>query len=136
MGLDNPKTGLYFAAEFQSSALPYVTSSIAPAASAGCLKISFDKITKFFQVTNHSSQGQYLRMGFTENGVRGKNYFLIDGKDESMTFDLRVKTLFFAGMSGSVEFSLMAGLTCIDSVEMPILTGTLPNGNSGWTGVG
>jgi len=136
MGLDNPKTGLYFASEFQSSALPYVTCSIAPHASSGCMRVSFPKITKFFQVTNHSSTGSYLRIGFTENGVRGSQYYLMNGGDESQIFELRIKDLFFAGMSGSVEFSLMAGLTNIDSTQMPTLTGTLSNGNPGWYGVG
>lgn len=136
MGLDNPKTGMYFAAEFQTSALPYVTCSIAPAASSGCLRVSFPKVTKFFQVTNHSATGNYLRIGFTENGVKGTRYYLMNGGDESQIFDLRIKDLFFAGMSGSVEFSLMAGLTNIDSMQMPTLTGTLSNGGVGWDGVG
>jgi len=138
MGLGNPKTGMYYSAEFMASALPYVTCSIAPQASGGSLRISFPKITKFFQVTNHSAIGQYLRVGFTENGIRGNHlhYYMLNGGDESQTFDLRIKDLFFAGQSGSVEFSLIAGLTNIHHDEMPVLTGTLANGSPGWDGVG
>ena len=136
MGLNYPNMGMYYAAEFQTAALPYVTSTLAPGVGSGVLRIDFEKITKFIQVNNLAPAGQYLRMGFTENGVRGGNHYLINGGDESYAFDLRVKTLFFAGVTGSVEMSLMAGLTCIDARQMPILSGSLSDGSPGWIGVG
>jgi hypothetical protein len=50
--------------------------------------------------------------------------------------ELRVTSVYFAGTSGSIEFSMCAGLTNVDARQMPVLTGTLGNGDPGWLGVG
>ena len=136
MPLDNPKGGFGFAGEFQSSALPYVTSSQAPLASSGGMRIDFPKVTRFITVANHDAATKELRVGFTLNGIKNSgNYFNVDG-GQIATFEIRVKTLFLAGDTTLCPFSLLAGLTTVDARDMPLLSGTLDDGNPGWQGVG
>lgn len=137
MGLDNPRAGISAAGEFQSSALPFVTSSQAPVASTGALRIDLPKVTRFLTVANHDAAANLLRVGFTLNGVRNAgNYFLVAGGGVPVTLELRVKEVFFAGHTTSPSFSLCAGLTTVDARDMSTLSGTLPNGAPGWPGVG
>jgi len=131
--LDNPKGGIGYAAEFQSSALPFVTSSYAPVYSSGPIRIDFPKITRFIQISNLASVGNFLRVGFTRNGVMNANYIQVNGGHDSQIMELRVTSMWLAGNSGSVEFSVCAGLTNIDANQMPLLSGS---GGSGWLGVG
>lgn len=138
MGINVPKGGIGYAAEFQSSALPFVTSSTAPQASGGCMRLDFPKITRSITVANNESAGTYLRLGFTRNGVMGAGggayYYRLNG-GQQVTFELRVTNFYVAGDTGTANFSLCAGLTNIDAIEMPQLTGSLGNG-IGWLGVG
>lgn len=94
-------------------------------------------MTRFITVHNLAAAGTLLRVGFTRNGVNNpfNNYFTVDGT-HSETFELRVTSVYFAGNSGSVEFSMCAGLTNIDERQMPQLSGTLDGGAAGWIGVG
>lgn len=133
--LNNPKGGLGYAAEFQSSGLPYVTSSVVPASGSGVLDISFAKVTRFVSISNLSAQGALLRVGFTQNGTLLDNYYLINGGSTEL-FELRVKELFLMGHTTEISASICAGLTNIDSSMMPTLTGTLTSGDPGWEGVG
>lgn len=137
MGLNNPQGGLGYAAEFQSSALPFVTASVAPAVASGLLRVDFPKVSRFISVSNLASAGSKLRLGFTRNGMvtPNNNYFVIDGGQQSI-FELRVTSIYLGGTSGSIEFSLCAGLTNIDAKQMPTLSGTLDSGDAGWLGVG
>jgi hypothetical protein len=138
MSLNNPKSGLNNAAEFQSSALPYVTSS--QAMSATTYRYDFDKITRFIFIKNHGANGESIRVGFTKNGVEGGNYYIVDGSTNVGTeasFELRVKQLFIRSHTAAApHFSLMVGLTNIDASMMPQLSGTLDDGSAGWTGIG
>lgn len=131
MPLGTPKAGMSAAGEFQSSALPYVTSSTAPAASAGCTRIDFPNVTRFITISNRAADTTLLRVGFTQNGVRTTGFhYKLDGQD-TVTWELRVKNLFLAGESGNVDFTLCAGLTTVDARDMPLLSGS-----EGWQGVG
>lgn len=136
MALDTPKAGFSSAGEFQSSALPYVTSSQAPVAASGVMRIDFPKVARFITFANHDVAANRLRIGFTRNGVLlSGNHFLLTGQ-QAVTFELRVKSVFVAGDSTSPQFSLMAGLTTVDAKDMPLLSGTLTDGSPGWEGVG
>lgn len=137
MTLDVPSAGFSSAGEFQSSALPYVTSSQAPVAASDVLRIDFPKVTRFITISNYDSAANKLRIGFTQNGVKlSGNYFLIAGGGIPVTLELRVKSLFLAGDTTSPNFSLCAGLTSVDARHMPLLSGTLADGSAGWNGVG
>lgn len=135
MSLDNPKGGLGYAAEFQSSALPWVTSSVAPAAGSP-VRYDFAKVSRSITVTNRSTTTDTLSIGFSYNGIvfTNKKYTLNAG--QNITLELRVKSLWIQGESGTPPYSLCVGLTNIDARNMPLLSGTLADGSAGWDGVG
>jgi len=136
MALNNPTSGILSVNEFQASPLPWVLT----AATSGTSVIEYDfpRVTKCITISNLSA-GKTLRIGFTlngVNGVNGKQYFILSGST-SVTLDCRVKELYLrADTSNTIDFSIYAGLTTIASREMPILSGSLPDGSPGWSGVG
>jgi hypothetical protein len=135
MPLGNPTGGFSYSPEFQSSALPWVTSSVASAASQ---VINFSYITRFLTFSNLSSNSLFV--GFTANGISGsspgQNYATVPG-NQTVTYELRVATVYVAGNGA---FSLTAGLTTVPAGQMPILSGSGPTlgGTLGanWAGVG
>lgn len=131
--LDNPKGGIGYAAEFQSSALPWVTSSTSPAAGSP-VRFDFPKVTRFITVVNRDATfTNTISFGFTRAGVVSTNnkYVLMGG--QTITLELRVKEWYLQGETGTPAYSVCAGLTNIDKNNMPILTGTLPSGDAGWS---
>jgi len=137
MSLNNPRGGIGYAAEFQSSALPWTTSS--QAMTGVTYRLDFPKVTRFINVKNHGGTGEHLRFGFTRNGVEGGNFFRVSGGNtgEEPTFELRVKEIFIrADGATSPHYSVLAGLTNIDSSQMGLLSGTLSDGSVGWSGCG
>jgi hypothetical protein len=135
MPLDNPKSGFGYAAEFQSSALPWVTSSVAPAAGSP-VRLDFQKVSRFITVTNRGSTTDTLSFGFTERGVKSSNNKYILSIGQSITLEVRVKSLWLQGESGTPPYSVFAGLTTVAAKDMPLLSGTLDDGTAGWPGVG
>ena len=135
MPLGNPVPGFGNAAEFQSSAIPYVTSSQSPL-SGGFSRVDFPKVTRFVTIANRDASTAALQVGFTQHGLlRSGNYFTIMG-GQVVTLELRVTSLFFTGATTLVPFSLCAGLTTIPAGFMGLLSGTLEDGTPGWSGVG
>lgn len=135
MGLNNPRSSFGSAAEFQSSGLPWTTSSLAPITAP--VRHDFLKITRSITIRNLASGStQSLAVGFTRNGIMGTNRFVIT-PNGSETFETRVKSLFVMSLdTTTVPYSIFAGLTTVDANEMPLLSGTLGNGDAGWNGVG
>ncbi len=123
------RPGIGNAASYQVSAIPFVSSSLAiPVSGANTFSISFPLITKFITITNLTPASQ-MRLGFSDRGVKGTNYFLITG---SSTFTTEVKTNQIFLMSNNatpISASLFAGLTNIEATE-------LQNNWSGSLGVG
>lgn len=134
MTFDNPKGGIGYAAEFQSAALPFVTSSTAPAAGTP-VRFDFPKVSRFITVSNRDTAANTLSFGFTRSGVVSTNNKYILNAGQTVTLELRVRELWLQGETGTPAFSMCAGLTNIDRSNMPVLTGTLPNGDPGWIGV-
>lgn len=129
MGLDNPNSGYNSGVEFTTSAIPWVTSSTAPAAGSP-VRYDFSKVTRFITISNRDATvANTLSIAFTRNGVTGSNKYIVKG-GEVVTFELRVKSVWIQGEGSTPAFSLLAGLTSIDARHMPILTG------SSWDGVG
>lgn len=112
--------------EYSSSALPYVVSATAPAAGSP-VEYRFPKVTRFISITNRDSTT--MSFGFTRNGVIGSNKFILL-PSQSLTLELRIRDLWIQGESGTPTYSMCAGLTNIDRINMPVLTGSL------WDGVG
>lgn len=120
--------------EYQVSSLPWVTSSTATAATT--IGFTLPKVASFIQLLNNGSPGQFIRLGFTKNGVENANYIRVDGSS-SIKLDLRVRDVFVRSDAGaSPSFSLIAGLTMIPSRFAPVLTGSVSSSQGYWEGVG
>jgi len=136
MALNNVKPGFNNAAEFTASGLPWVLSGTV---SNSVVKYSFPKVTKdIVIINNNTTAAQRLRVGFTENGVNGVGnaYYILVNGGSNITLNVRVKELYLLRDGGSdISTSVCANLTTIDSMMMPVLTGSL-GGITYWEGVG
>lgn len=138
MALLTPKSSLFNVSEYQASGLPWVRSYQLTGTTP--TRIDFQKVTKSITV-NHASASvsqNYVLVGFTENGMANSdlNFFVLTS-GQVVEFDVRVKQMFIVSSDGSLsDVSVFGALTNIDANEMPLLTGTLPNGSGGWSGVG
>ncbi len=139
MGLNNPVAGYSYAAEFQSSALPWVTSSLA--ASGSATRFDFQTATRFITLANLSTAGGVLAFGFTAAGMSdtNSNKFYLSASQQ-LTIETRVKTLYVMGQNSAVSFSLFAGLTTVLAANTPVVTGSQTDLSTGnvvtWPGVG
>lgn len=123
--------GLSDVGSYQMSAIPFASASITvPAAGAITRTVSFPGVTKFVTVVNETTgTNSALRVGFSSNGVKGTNYFVLDN-GESYTGDWRVTSVYLMGNSTTgCTASVIAGVTNIQTVE-------LSTNWSGSTGVG
>ena len=120
-----PVAGLSNVGSYQVSGIPFATGSLA-VSNSSVTTVEFPQVTKFVVVKNLSSNS--LRVGFSENGVNGTNYFVLTN-NESFAADLRVTKLFLRGDSSSTTATVIAGLTGIS-------TSNLQNNWSGSLGVG
>ena len=136
MALNNVKPGFNNAAEFTASGLPWVLSGTV---SNSVVKYSFPKVTKdIVIINNNTTAAQRLRVGLTENGVNGVGnaYYILVNGGSNITLNVRVKELYLLRDGGSdISTSVCANLTTIDSMMMPVLTGSL-GGTTYWEGVG
>lgn len=132
--LGNPAGGLNYGIEFQTSALPFLTTSVAPV-SGSPVRFDFPKVSRFIAVSNLST-GSTLSFGFTALGVMSSSCKYVLNGGQSVSFELRVAKMWLQGEDGTPPYSMCAGLTNIDASNMPVLTGTLGNGDPGWVGVG
>lgn len=110
--------GIGNAASYQVSSKPWVTSSLAvPVSGAVALEVSFPSVTRFITINNTVSA--QMRLGFSDSGVKGSNYFLIPA---SSVFTTEVKTTKIYLMSHNatpLSASVLAGLTNIPATELP-----------------
>ena len=128
MNLHRP--GIGNAASYQVSGIPWVSSSLAvPASGSTPLEISFPQVSKSIIVKNASTGSVQMRVGFSENGVKGTNFFLLSA-GESFAADLKVTRVYLMSNNATVlNASVIAGLTNIPATE-------LVNNWSGSAGVG
>lgn len=113
------KPGIGNSASYQVSAIPWVSSSIAPPLGSSVTTFNFPYVTRFFTVKNINPTDVPLRVGFSENGViNTENYFVLY-PGESYSGELKVIDLHFMGHSDEqVAFSVIAGLTNINRAEL------------------
>ena len=133
MGTEYKNPGPNFTPAYQLSGVPFVTSSASEHINATPMEITFPYVTRFFDVTNLSTNP--MRIGFSENGINGRaeaedktnlrnHYFILSGTTSTGRLELRCKSVFFRAdiNANKVGFSLVAGLTGIE--QFPPLTGT------------
>ena len=137
MSLNWPIPSHNFAAEYQVSSWPFLTSSAASEVGATPIQVSFPFVTRWVQVFNtNGTAANTLRVGVTSNGVlgttiTGANYILLNGGQATERLELKCNQLWFLGGTGtSVSFSVVAGLTNVNT-NFPAITGS-----NGFTGVG
>jgi len=115
------KPGLGNTASYQASAIPWVSSSVAPS-SGEIQKFSFPQVTKFVTVKNNSSIATTLRVGFDEKHLQystGEYIFL--SSQESISLDVKVVNMYFmTDDATNISFSVVAGLTTIQRTEYPL----------------
>lgn len=115
----NYRTGPNNVGEYQASGLPYVTQS---AVTTSPFNIQFPFVTNELTVKNNSDGT--LRVGFTQNGVNGSNFFTLPVSG-AYSGKLRVTDLFVRSETGTLTCEVVAGLTTIPRQEFYILTGAL-----------
>ena len=120
--------GLGNASSYQVSSKPFATSSLAvPASGAIALEITFPQVTRFVTINNTTAGN--MRLGFSDAGVKGSNYYLIPASS-TFTTELKVTKLYLMSNNATpLSASLLAGLTNIPATE-------LENSWSGSAGVG
>lgn len=156
MSSNHPKSGPNFAPAYQVSGIPFATGSVSfsevpgPGTAADPINVKFPYVTKNILVRNTGAGN--LRVAFSYSGSfapgeshnggvkeanQGKNYFVIPSGSKtqpvsSQTFDIRCKEIFLlADTAEATGYTLLAGLTTIDSSEFPFLTAS-----NGFEGVG
>ena len=135
MSLTNVYTaGLNNVGSYQVSGIPFATGSIN---ATEATKVEFPYVTRWVQVFNHGGSA-HCRVGFSEEGVEGTNYFRIspetgnEASQNSGRLEIKVTELWLSGASG---IDIVAGLTNIP-VERVNNIGPSGNNWSGSVGVG
>lgn len=128
--------GLQNVGSYQVSGVPYATSSIAAPSNAGTpTQVTFPEVTQKIVVSNVNSASP-LRVGFSSNGVKGTNYFIIPAATSttvfpSQEFKVKVSSIFIlSNTTTPTSASVFAELTNIDT---DLLASSGPNG-SNWSG--
>jgi len=130
------KTGLGNAAAFIVSGRPWCRAEIDCENTA--VRVAFPSVTRWIQIFNQDdAAGNHLKVAFSENGLAGDNYFMLEdyvGTSEAghNTVQLAVKVTEI-WIEGSDNVEVVAGLTNIDLNE--INSGGIINW-SGSVGVG
>lgn len=118
--------------EYQSSGVPFVTSSANSEVSTSPIGVSFPFVSRWIMITN--TGGSALRFGFSSNGVSSvssANYYILSGGQTTERLELKCDKVFFRQHNGPTSFSLIAGLT-----NVPINQFFAVTGSNGVTGVG
>ena len=104
--------GINHAPAYQVSGRPFASGGI-DTLNNGPTQVSFPYVTRWIYIVNRS--GQDVRVGFSELGVEGTNYFIVSRKNSdtrysSARLEVKVADLWLSG-SGLVD--VCAGLTSI-----------------------
>ena len=125
--------GLNHVPAYQVSGQPFATGSID--ASAGAVKIEFPYVTRWIYVVNHDNgASDHCRIGFSESGVNGTNYFRIgpqtaaEGTQNTGRLELKVSEIW---LSGSGDVDVVAGLTSIPASRTTTKSGVNWSGSAG-----
>lgn len=117
--LNNPRSGIGSVPEYQASGVPWAVSG---SVSTTPIVHEFPMVSRAVTVTNNSSAGSVLLIGFTANGtVVGSSSFPLDG-GKQIRMEVRVRDLWLKGASGAVSYGVLGELTSIQRQQMPYLT--------------
>ena len=114
------------AAEYQTSGVPYVSSSHA-LTNTTPVEFKFPYVARHVTIFNSGTAD--VRVGFTANGVNSNpdaNYFLVLANSQSPRLELKCDKIFVRKDSGTVEntVSVIAGLTGVTISRFFPVTGS------------
>jgi hypothetical protein len=116
------RPGLYNAASFETSAIPFVTSSLAvPVLTDEPLVVELDFVSKDFTVKNDGPTT--IRVGFSRNGIKAaenNNYFTL-ATGETFNAEYRIVDIFLISNSPTQTSTatVIAGLTPVERLQLP-----------------
>ena len=128
MSLHRP--GIGNAASYQVAGRPFVTGNLpVPISSGTPLRIDFPSVTK--SITFSNQENVDVRIGLSENGVKGSNFVILHSKNQAPILELGVKvtSVYLLSTGAATSASLCAELTNIPTSE-------ILNNWSGSAGVG
>jgi hypothetical protein len=121
-----PKAGLNTVGNYQVSGIPFVTGVVnVPANTNTPLEIAFPSVTQNIIIHNHDGSVP-LRVGFSANGVKGTNYWIVDEENNNGKgrpyVEMRVKTTKIYLLSNTTSpltgAVIMAELTGIEGYNL------------------
>jgi len=129
--------GLSNAGSYQVSGMPFATGSLtAPANTSGPLKIEFPYVTRWFTIT--STANQHIRFGFSANGIKNENYYIVHQDAHPMQngpYEMKITELYIMSDNGAPHAGIyvLAGLTNIpvERVNNISVSGSNWSGSSG-----
>ncbi len=133
MGQWNPswkaEVGLNHVGAYQVSGQPYAKAAID---CTDAVVVEFPYVTRWVRIVNLDNS--VLRVGFSQLGVSGSNYFSVQANEETPPLELKVSQLwrYSPGNANSVG-GVVAGLT---SIRTDRTSGSLGPSWSGSSGVG
>ena len=118
--------GINHAPAYQVSGRPFASGGVDATTAT---KVSFPYVTRWVYIVNRT--GEDVRVGFSELGVEGTNYFIVSRKNSDARFasarlELKVSELW---LSGSALVDVCAGLTSI-----PTNRTSMGDGLPSWSG--
>jgi hypothetical protein len=130
--------GLSNVGSYQTSGIPYATSSIAAPASSGTpTVVSFPDTTQRVFVSNVNTASP-LRVGFSANGVSGTNYFIIPQATSTTNFptqEFRVKVSSIYLLSHTATPTSASVFAELTNISTSHLQNSGPNGvGNNWSG--
>lgn len=125
VGFQPPRSGPNNVAEYMASGLPFSKEINFTEVAT---QIDFPFVTSEIYVKNRGVGP--LAVGWTSVGVLGTNKHTLL-QNESVTFRVRVKSLFIAGVSGSGPADVTAAMTQISSRIVPVMTGSAADSETG-----
>ena len=139
MSSGNPYyVGLQNVGSYQVSGHPYATSSIAAPANSGTpTEVVFPDVTQRIFVSNVNVASP-LRVGFSSNGVKGTNYFIIPQATSATNFptqEFRVKVSAIYLLSNTTTPTSASVFAELTNIGISHLQNSGPNGvGNNWSG--
>jgi len=129
--------GISNVGSYQVSGIPYATSSIAAPSSAGTpTEVTFPDVTQRIFVSNVNTASP-LRVGFSSNGVKGTNYFIIPQATSTTNFptqEFRVKVSAIYLLSNTTTPTSASVFAELSNVDTSLLLKSGPTGLPNWSG--
>jgi hypothetical protein len=116
-------TGLSNAGSYQVSGKPFVSGGLDASTATS---VNLPSVTRWIYVVNNDASDD-CRVGFSELGVEGTNYFTVKAETASERFEVKVSQVW---LSGSGDVDVFAGLT---GIPVERITNISPSG-SNWSG--